>query len=89
MTRRARFGVTLLKPRYPRTLTSAFSDRAPGRSIHRQVNGTRKQACTHPGTTGIAEKASDDLSELNLASREMFQWSQTPPDESSGPILGK
>ncbi|OWM73826.1 hypothetical protein CDL15_Pgr018886 [Punica granatum] len=68
---------------------SAFSNRAPGRPIHRQVNSTRKRACTHPGTTGIAEKTSDDLSELDLVSRGMFQWSQTPPGESSGPILGK
>ncbi|OWM85997.1 hypothetical protein CDL15_Pgr020666 [Punica granatum] len=38
----------------------------------------------HPRTTGVMEQASDDLSELYRVSRGTFQWSQTPPGESSG-----
>ncbi|OWM74747.1 hypothetical protein CDL15_Pgr012661 [Punica granatum] len=66
-----------------------FSNRAPGRPIHGQVNGTQERACTYPGTTGIMEQVSDNLSKLDLVSRGTFQWSQAPLSESSGHIHGK
>ncbi|OWM70938.1 hypothetical protein CDL15_Pgr019449 [Punica granatum] len=37
----------------------------------------------------VMEQALDDLSKLYRVSRWTFQWSQTPPDESSGHIHGK
>ncbi|PKI73242.1 hypothetical protein CRG98_006377 [Punica granatum] len=41
----------------------------PGRSIHGQVIGTGKRACTHPRTTRTMEQVSDCLSGLVLVSR--------------------
>ncbi|PKI52246.1 hypothetical protein CRG98_027363 [Punica granatum] len=44
-----------------RTLTDAFSNRAPGRPIHGRVNGTRERVCTHPRTTRTMEQVSGCL----------------------------
>ncbi|PKI47012.1 hypothetical protein CRG98_032597 [Punica granatum] len=63
----------------PRTLTNAFSNRAPEGPIQGQVNGTRKWVCTHPRTTWTLEQVSDCPSELNLVSR-------VDPDLEKGPL---
>ncbi|PKI55755.1 hypothetical protein CRG98_023846 [Punica granatum] len=62
----------------PRTLTDAFSNRAPECPIHGQVNGTREQVCTHPRTTRTMEQVSGYLSRLILVSR-------VSPDPERGP----
>ncbi|OWM76814.1 hypothetical protein CDL15_Pgr017207 [Punica granatum] len=62
----------------PRTLTDAFSNRAPECPIHGQVNGTREQVCTHPRTTRTMEQVSGYLSRLVLVSR-------VSPDPERGP----
>ncbi|PKI59957.1 hypothetical protein CRG98_019651 [Punica granatum] len=72
----------LLKPGHPRTLIDAFSNRAPRRPIHEQINGTRKQACTHPRTTRTKEQVSDCLSEFVLVS-------QVDLDLEKGPIFAQ
>ncbi|PKI69609.1 hypothetical protein CRG98_010001 [Punica granatum] len=63
----------------------AFLTGLPGRPIHGQVNGTRKQAFTHPRTTRTMEQVSDCLSEFILVSR----WSRTPLNKSSGHVPDK
>ncbi|PKI59717.1 hypothetical protein CRG98_019893 [Punica granatum] len=47
----------------------AFLTGLPGRPIHGQVNGTRKQACTHPRTTRTMEQDSNCVSGFILVSR--------------------
>ncbi|PKI50075.1 hypothetical protein CRG98_029513 [Punica granatum] len=71
---RAHFGSIPLKLGRLRSLTDAFSDGAPGGPTHSQVNGTPKRTYRHPGTTGVVERVSDDLSELYGAPRMTFQW---------------
>ncbi|PKI78474.1 hypothetical protein CRG98_001114 [Punica granatum] len=66
---RAHFRSLLLKPRHSRTFADAFLTGLPGRPIHRQVNGTRKQACTHPTTTRTMDQDSDCVSQFILVSR--------------------
>ncbi|PKI43829.1 hypothetical protein CRG98_035780 [Punica granatum] len=48
---------------------NAFLTGLPGRPIHGQVNGTRKQTYTHPMTTRTMEQVSDCLSKFILVSR--------------------
>ncbi|OWM90301.1 hypothetical protein CDL15_Pgr014139 [Punica granatum] len=66
----------------PQTLTDVFSNGAPGGPIHKQINGTRKQTCTHPRTTGTKEQVSDCLSEFVLVSR-------VDPDPEKGPLFAQ
>ncbi|PKI51046.1 hypothetical protein CRG98_028571 [Punica granatum] len=71
---------TLLKLGHSRTFTDAFLTAPPRGPIHEQINGTRKQACTHPRTTRTKEQVSDCLSEFVLVSR-------VDPDSEKGPIF--
>ncbi|OWM88493.1 hypothetical protein CDL15_Pgr023994 [Punica granatum] len=67
------FGGVLLKPGHPGPSRTPFPTGLPGPA---PLTSKRhpKQAYRHPGTTGVVERALDDLLELYGAPRMTFHW---------------
>ncbi|PKI67485.1 hypothetical protein CRG98_012069 [Punica granatum] len=70
---------TLFTAGSPEHQKTPFLTGLPGGLIHGLVNGTRKQACTHPRTTRTMEQVSDRPSGLVLVSREVPTAHPSPP----------